>query len=183
MKLRKIKIEDLSLIMEWRMSPEVTKYMYTDPQLSIESQKMWYEKIMNNNKREKYWIIQLNGNKDVGLLSITNIDLVNKKASWAYYLGSMEARGKGLARVLECNINDYIFEVLNLNKLCCEVFEFNETVVKIHEKFGAKIEGKLVDHICKNGKYYNVICMANFKENWKKFKNKLEYQKITIESY
>ncbi len=37
--LRKISENDLEMIMKWRMMPEVTKYMYTDPQLTIDGQK------------------------------------------------------------------------------------------------------------------------------------------------
>lgn len=36
LELRKIKRDDLEMIMNWRMDPDVTKYMYTDPKLSIE---------------------------------------------------------------------------------------------------------------------------------------------------
>lgn len=182
-KLRKIKEEDLSMIMEWRMSPEVTKYMYTDPYLTSETQRNWYKEIMSNHPKEKYWIIELDNRIDVGLLSVTNIDYVNKRASWAYYLGNIEARGKGLARILECNIYDYIFETLDLNKLCCEVLEFNEGVVKIHKKYGAMIEGKFIEHIFKNGIYYNVICMATFKKDWEIKKKEIKYEKLLIEQY
>ena len=37
--LREIAEEDLELIMKWRMSEDVTKYMNTNPKLTIEDQK------------------------------------------------------------------------------------------------------------------------------------------------
>lgn len=43
--LRKIKENDLENIIEWRMMPQVTKYMYTDPILTLEEQKIWLAKI------------------------------------------------------------------------------------------------------------------------------------------
>lgn len=181
--LRKVLGSDLEMIMNWRMMPEVTMYMYTDPKLTIEMQQNWYSKIMKNQDKERYWIIQLDSGLDVGLISITNIDSINKKASWAYYLGNIEARGKGLARILECNICDYVFKNLDLNKLWCEVFEFNETVIQIHKKFGATVEGVLKDQIFKNGEYYNVVRMATFKKNWLMLKEQLDYEKLTIEDY
>lgn len=181
--LREIHEDDLVMIMNWRMLPKVTKYMYTDPDLSIEKQLDWYNSILQNKKREKYWIIQLESGVDVGLISINNIDYVNKQASWAYYLGEIEARGQGLARILECNIYDYVFDQLNLNKLWCEIFEFNETVINIHKKFGAIEEGKFKDHIFKEGKYLDVIRMATFKEKWLILREQTNYKKITIEDY
>ena len=47
-KARKIKEEDLEMIMNWRMSPEVTKYMTTDPKLTLDGQKKWLRKINEN---------------------------------------------------------------------------------------------------------------------------------------
>lgn len=181
--LRKIHEDDLELIMYWRMSPEVTNYMYTDPVLTIEDQIKWYKKVMENKEYEKYWIINLDRSIDLGLMSINHIDYQNKHASWAYYIASTEARGKGLGRVLECNIYDYVFDHLNLNKLWCEVFEFNDKVIKIHEKFGSKIEGKFYDHIYKNGTFYNVVRMAILKREWDKIKIEQQYDLLKIEDY
>ena len=179
-KLRRVTYDDLEKIMKWRMMPEVTSYMYTDPKLTIDSQIKWFNKISDNEKHEKYWIIQLDTGKDVGLISVNNIDYQNKTATWAYYLAELEARGKGLAKVLECNFNDYVFFNLQINKLWYEVLEFNEMVVRLHEKFGGKIEGRLIDQIYKNNKFHNVIRMATFKEDWKIIRNKINYTKISF---
>ncbi|MCM3683415.1 UDP-4-amino-4,6-dideoxy-N-acetyl-beta-L-altrosamine N-acetyltransferase [Mesobacillus subterraneus] len=181
--LRQVRESDLEMIMNWRMSPEVTKYMYTDPKLTIEDQQNWFKKINLNNDNEKYWIIELENGIPVGLMSVNNIDYRNQQASWAYYIASLEARGKGLGRILECNMYDYIFDTLGLNKLWCEVFEFNEKVIQIHEKFGSKIEGRLVDHIYKNGEFFNVIRMGIRRNEWEQLKGNMEYKKILIENY
>lgn len=179
-KLRKINIEDLGLIMQWRMSEDVSKYMYTSPTLTLDKQLEWFKSI-NNNPSMKHWIITIEDNLPVGVLSLTNIDFNHEKASWAYYLGDINARGKGLARILECNIYDYVFETLKLNKLCCEVFEFNKHVITLHQKFGAIIEGTLIDHIKKDGEFYNVVLMGIRKENWLKIKNNISYSHLDIE--
>ncbi|SHI21571.1 UDP-4-amino-4,6-dideoxy-N-acetyl-beta-L-altrosamine N-acetyltransferase [Clostridium intestinale] len=176
--LRKIKEEDLLKIMEWRMNPEVTKYMYTDPVLNLEKQKEWFDKI-SKDKASRYWIIEMDGTS-IGLLSISNIDNKNKKCYWAYYIADTSFRGRGIATLLECNIYDYVFNKLNLNKLCCEVFEFNDKVVSIHKKFGSEVEGILKEHIIKGNEKYNVVLMGITKDKWKLIKNKYNYEKIEI---
>ncbi|AYF55027.1 GNAT family acetyltransferase [Clostridium sp. K25] len=179
LKLKKILKEDLNLVAKWRMSEEVTKYMYTDPQITEESQLIWYHSILNDDK-VKYWIIEFKDVK-IGALCLNDIDYINKKCYWGYYIGDTSFRGKGIAKMLECNIYDYIFFKLNLNKLCTEVFSFNEKVVKIHEKYGSQIEGILKQHILKNGKYYDVVRMGMTKDRWQLVKNNIEYEKIYIE--
>lgn len=37
--LRKVTEGDLEQIMRWRMDPEITRYMNTDPKLTLEGQK------------------------------------------------------------------------------------------------------------------------------------------------
>lgn len=177
--LRKIQEKDLQKIMEWRALPEVTRYMYTDPKLTLEIQKEWYHKIMKS-KNGFYWIIEFD-DVSIGMLTINEIDEVNKKCSWGYYIGDISFRGKGIARILECNVYDYVFYELNLNKLCSEVFEFNGKVIAIHKKFGSEIEGILKDHIRKNNKFYNVVAMGITKQRWDSIKEQYEYEKILIE--
>ena len=40
--LREIREEDLELIMQWRMDPDITRYMNTDPKLTPEGQRKWF---------------------------------------------------------------------------------------------------------------------------------------------
>lgn len=161
---RHIKEDDLSIILSWRMSPEVTKYMYTDPVLTITDQKIWFNKISDDSTR-KDWIINIDS-LDVGLLSVTGIDRINRRCYWAYYLGLVEHRGKGIGRNVEMNVCHYVFEVLDMNKLCCEVLSFNSKVIQIHQKYGSAIEGVRKAHIYKNSVFYDIVEMAILKQDW-----------------
>jgi len=174
-----IQKSDLEQIIKWRMMPEITRYMYTDPILTLEIQEQWFSSLIGNDK-VKYWMIQIDRTK-IGVLNLSGIDYLNKRASWAYYIGDTSFRGKGIATILECNIYDYVFNVLNLNKLCCEVFTFNEKVISIHQKFGSVIEGTFKQHIYKNGKLYDIVSMAITKDKWNRIKNNFEYDKIVIQ--
>lgn len=177
--LRKILKGDLKEISKWRMMPEVSKYMYTDPVLTMDDQLKWYKKI-NNDKSSMYWKIIIDDDA-IGVLSLNNIDYTNKRCSWAYYIGNTSYRGRGIATTLECNIYNYVFNKLNLNKLCCEVFEFNGKVISIHEKFGSEVEGILKEHIIKNDKRYNVVVMGILKSKWDKIEKNYKYNSIFIE--
>jgi len=179
LKLRKIKTGDLELIMKWRMSPEVTSYMYTNPSLTIESQGLWLKGV-NQSQEVLYWIIEYD-NTPIGVMNICDIDKVNRKCSWAYYIGDTSFRGKGIATSLECNIYDYVFITLGFNKLCCEVFQSNDKVVKMHQKFGSLSEGLLRDHIIKDDLKYNVVTMGILKQDWDNSRENFKYDKIIIE--
>jgi UDP-4-amino-4,6-dideoxy-N-acetyl-beta-L-altrosamine N-acetyltransferase len=179
LKLINLREKDIYQIMEWRMLPEVTKYMYTDPKLTKESQIEWYKNISKSDNF-KYWIIEFQNNK-IGVLNLYDIDRHNKRCFWAYYIADSSYRGKGIGRNLECNIYDYVFHSLYFNKLCCDVLEENDKVVKIHQKFGSKIEGIFKQHIFKNDKFHNIVRMAILRKDWDSIRDQYKYDKIEIE--
>lgn len=179
LELVKIQASDLERIMEWRMNEEVTKYMYTDPQLTMEKQISWLSRI-SESKTDRYWIIRMD-DTPIGVLNLTEIDEKNRRCTWAYYIGDTSFRGRGIAKTLECNVYEYVFNVLGLNKLCCEVFTFNEKVISLHEKFGAEVEGTLKQHIYKNEVFYDIVTMGILKDKWNQIKDDFEFDTIHIE--
>lgn len=180
-RLRKITEADLEQVRLWRMLPDITRYMYTEPQISPEQQRAWFERISRSD-RDLVWIVELtDGNLPVGVLSLNDIDRVHSRCAWAYYLGSDQARGKSLGKLLECNIYDHVFLTMGLNRLWCEVLAFNDRVVKLHETFGSKVEGILRSHIIKHGEAHDVVRMAILRAEWLERREQLAYSSIDIE--
>ncbi len=168
-----IKEEDLELIRGWRNSEGVSKYMYTDQNISKEQQKKWFENQVKGSETNRYWIITYN-NEKVGLVSINNIDKQNNKCSWAFYIGIPDLKGGGVGSIVEYKVIEFVFSELKMNKLCCEVFAFNKGVIKLHGKFGFVEEGLLKQHIYKAGKYLDVYTFALFPEQWAEKKSYIE---------
>jgi UDP-4-amino-4,6-dideoxy-N-acetyl-beta-L-altrosamine N-acetyltransferase len=177
--LVKMEESDLKTMMHWRMLPEVTKYMFTDPELTMKMQIKWFDEI-NNDPTCKHWIINYNKN-NIGTVNLTNIDYQNSRCSWGYYIADTSLRGKGIGKLLEYNIFDFVFTELDLNKLISEVLAFNERVVTIKEKCGSKIEGVLRKHIKKGNIYHDVVVMAILREEWLDQRAGIDYEKISID--
>ena len=179
-KLLELRAQHIEKIRLWRMSKEVTNYMYTDPVMTPVEQKQWFERVRFD-KTKKFWVINVDG-LDVGLVSLYDIDRVNGRCFWAYYLADPSVRGKGVGGAIELNMLRYVFEEMNLNKLCCEVLSSNEKVVEIHKKFGSKVEGLFRKHICKNGVLLDVVRLGILKSEWlNEVKDKFVIPEIEIE--
>lgn len=65
-KCRKVQESDLERIMHCRMLPEITKYMKTNPVLTMEDQRIWFAKIRDEEKlsleegrKGFYWILEV----------------------------------------------------------------------------------------------------------------------------
>lgn len=105
---------------------------------------------------------------------MTNIDNNLSSCYWAFYLGDTSVRGAGIGAKVEYNVLSYVFDELSLNKLRCEVFEFNNNVIKMHEKFGFRREAFYREHCFKNKDWQNVIGLAMLKKEWETTKELLK---------
>lgn len=171
--------KDLQLVMGWRIRPDITKYMNTDPELTLEEQQRWYEHIKDD-PTQKYWLIHVDEIPS-GLMNIVNIDTVNGRCSWGYYIANLEVRSLYLALYLEWNLYDYVFETLGLHKLCNETFVLNAQVVRLHKLCGSKEDGIMREHICKNGQYYDVSVGSILAEEWLEKRKNLTYERFVFE--
>lgn len=162
--LREVEKKDIEQIRIWRNSKEVSQYMYTDNTISKQDQESWFNKI-STEKSSIYWIIEYD-EKPVGLASINNIDLNLSSCYWAFYLGDTSIRGAGIGAKVEFKVIEYVFEVLNLNKLRCEVFVHNDKVIRMHEKFGFRREAYYREHCIKNNVKLDAVGLALLKNDW-----------------
>lgn len=178
-RFRKIRESDLETIMDWRMRPYITEFMYTDPKLTIEDQKKWFEKILKE-KDTFYWIYEVDG-KAIGLSNITNWDKKNSIVHHGGYIAEKE--GRTLKNIVDANMNlmDYIFFVLDVNKAASEIMSNNVSQVQWMKRFGMTVEGISRQAIKKHDKYYDLYLMSILKKEWENIRKKIKYNKFEIE--
>ncbi|MBQ3455429.1 MAG: GNAT family N-acetyltransferase, partial [Synergistaceae bacterium] len=73
--MTRVREHDLDMIMDWRMRPYITRYMNTDPVLTREGQRKWFQHIQNS-EDQIHWVIRLEG-KPIGLINVVEIDRAN----------------------------------------------------------------------------------------------------------
>lgn len=172
-RLRPIQVEDLETIMRWRMKPEVTDYLYTDPELSLDIQEKWFTSL-EADKTVKYWIIEFEGIR-IGLIWLLNIDYINQKTEFGWFSGELSYRGEGIFKRVLVGICEYVFEEMKFNKIYCEVFASNSHVIQnIYLKCGLVVEGILHEEILKRDKWHDVLRMGMLRKGWDK--SNIEYR-------
>ncbi len=164
--------QDIELIRAWRNSPEVAQYMYTSEQITSAQQIAWFNRIQNDSSSQ-YWLIKYD-NKKVGFASLTGINHTLSSCYWAFYLGDTSIRGGGLGAKIEFNVLQYVFSVLKLNKLRCEVMIFNDKVIAMHEKFGFRREAYYRQHVKKDGVWQDVVGLAILKQEWESCRESMQ---------
>lgn len=176
--LRNIEESDLELIMKWRMAPDITKYMNTDPVLTLEGQKRWLAAI-SQNADVRYWLIEIEG-QPAGVINLTGLTNEDGKLGWAYYVGEKKLRSFKIALELELSLYEYALTVLGKASLTADVFSLNRGVIALHEYCGCDIVEERKGAVCKNGILYDVTYMVMTAQRWLEFRNSVEFDRINF---
>ncbi|MGG2084595.1 UDP-4-amino-4,6-dideoxy-N-acetyl-beta-L-altrosamine N-acetyltransferase [Lysinibacillus pakistanensis] len=170
----KLREKHLEQVLEWRTQEDVTKFMNTDIEKDMDKQREWYKKI-SNSKTDLYWIIEIKG-KHVGVISLNNIDYVNKRTSWGFYIGEKKYRLYG--GIIPPYFYNYVFSKFDLHKITAEVMEGNNNVIKLNLMHGYRMVGVYKDHIFKNDVYSDLNILELMREDWIKLN---KYQRYVCE--
>lgn len=176
--LREIRESDLETIMNWRMDPEITRYMNTNPKLTPEGQKKWLEAIRNNSD-VRYWMILVDG-QEAGVINLTGLDREDGVLGWAYYVGERRLRSLKTALSLEMSLYDYIFDTLHREALISDVFTLNQGVIRLHLLCGCEIVEEKKAHICKEDTFYDVTFLRMTRERWLQIREGKKYEPIAF---
>jgi UDP-4-amino-4,6-dideoxy-N-acetyl-beta-L-altrosamine N-acetyltransferase len=136
--------------------------MYTDHEIGLDEHLTWIKRL-EFDFRQIVFIVFVE-EVVIGVISINQLDRLNKKADWAFYLDEKSPPGLGAA--LEYAFINFSFDFLGLEKLNCEVIESNQSVIKLHKKFRFFEEGFRRMNIEKNGCRLGVYFLGLTKEEW-----------------
>lgn len=156
-----ISYSDLELILKWRNEQEIAQYFREYRILSFEQQKDWFLKINNEgNKSEYFFLIRtILENEPIGVCGLNYIQWINRTAQLSLYIGKdnlyIDNHGWSdeacqLLELFGCNN-------LNLNKIYCEVYDFDRKKIQLLNELDYKLEGRFEKHIYKNGSYYDSL--------------------------
>ena len=174
--LRLIRIDDMDIVRAWRNSEDVSQWMIGDHKVSEDEHRRWFTKMLTD-QTCRYWIVEVDG-VGVGVVSLNQIDTHHQRCSWTFYLAEPSVRGRGVGSVVEFLILEQAFTVMGLAKLSGEVLEFNAPVLGLHRKFGYLDEGRLVSHVVKGGKRFDVLLIAHFRERWFGMRNTMRAELV-----
>ncbi|MBO8160920.1 MAG: GNAT family N-acetyltransferase [Thermosipho sp. (in: Bacteria)] len=129
--------------------------------IQFEDLKNFSETRIVNMKRK----IVLNFMENSDVIGFVTFDMryFNKNAYITYYLVP-EERGKGKGKKMLSFAIDFAFNELNLERITAEVYEYNEKSLKLLEKLGFKIEGRIRKGKYHNGRYYDILIYGMLKE-------------------
>lgn len=154
---------ELLEILSIRNQPAVRRNMYTNHEIGAEEHMNWANALRNADDR-KFFSVE-NDESIVGVAGVSSINLIHKRADWAFYI-SADCQGRGIGSALEYQFISFVFAEFDVEKLNCEVIEFNDKVIAMHERFGFVREGFRRDHVIRDGKKFGAVMLGITKQEW-----------------
>ena len=159
-------------VRQWRNKEEIRKYMLSQHIITKEEHLNWIESLKDRNDW-KFWVVFID-EIPIGSIYLQSIDYKKLTSEWGFYIGEDNYRGCGMGVIIEYNLLEYFFKILNFNELYCLVLETNQSVLRMDKKFGFK-EIKKTKHI-QGKKYLEFILLKIIRKDW--FSSKKNIRKI-----
>lgn len=168
--LRAYKEEDIKLAAEFMNDKELQRFL--NPRIplpiSVWQEEEWIKaQKINENGTSNFAIEDIKTKQYIGGCGINEVNWLVRTADVGIWV-CKECWGKGYGTDAMKVLLKFIFENMNMNKVKLSTFSFNERAKKSYEKCGFKVEGILKDEVFKDGKYYDEILMAIFKDEFEK---------------
>ena len=112
-----------------------------------------------------HWIIRDKKLTPWGLITLTDISLINKRAE--ILVGLLPNSPLGLSTAAMLAVFQLYFRVMKFNKLISYVYDDNQYSLKSALHLGFKIEGKLMQHVMdqNSGEFFNLTMLSLFKND------------------
>ena len=177
-RLRAIEQKDLDDIVASTEEPETELDRYEDVinfPVSKEGDRDNLEALAKKDRTDGsfFWIVEdMQGNK-VGY--INTFDCEQRSGTFKYALVIKRPYwSRGYAREAIQMILRYYFREMRYQKVTVLIYSFNERSIRLHEKLGFKLEGRLRRMVYTNGNFYDELFYGMIVEEFDQIDNKID---------
>src|SRR6185312_2261295 len=160
--LRELERADVPAINRWRQDRQITAGLGAPHRhIGIEVDEQWFEQYLQRRGTDVRCAICAGGEREpIGVVSLTGIDPVHKRAELHIMLGDRAAHGHGIGTEATRAMLGHGFRDLNLHRIYLFVLDSNAAAQRMYEKAGFRHEGTMRDAAFKNGRYEDVHVMG-----------------------
>ncbi len=163
--LRPFSKADIPTLTRWINDPGIRDFIAAYLPQTEKQEEEWFNKLGSSDKNIVLGIETKDGTL-IGSMGVHEINWRDRVCSTGALIGEYEYWGKGYGTDAKMILLDYIFNRLNLHKVCSAVIEFNKRSLHYSLHCGYKIEGRKRKHIFCQGRYWTRIELGLFREDW-----------------
>ncbi len=128
--IRRLSVNDLPLVRQWRNHPDVRSYMFNQQVINTKEHQQWF--LDKSKDSTQHLLIYEDQGKPQGFLSFSIKE--NIEADWGFYKAPDAKKGSG--KILGKLGLDYAFKKIGIRKINAQVIDFNLASLKFHEQLG-----------------------------------------------
>jgi UDP-4-amino-4,6-dideoxy-N-acetyl-beta-L-altrosamine N-acetyltransferase len=162
--LERIMRADKSSLRAWRNDPAVSKWMYTNHEISEAEHNSWFDNMLTDESKV-YWKIVAD-DVAVGAVFLTGIALDTDGCEWGMYLADVDVRGKGVAQAACALSFRYAFTALGVSSVRCEAVAQNETAIGLYESVGYVRTGLKEGAVLRGNEMLSVVTLELTRDAW-----------------
>ena len=147
---------------EWINDEDITLYMEGRFPVGVTEQKVWYKKLLIDKTKKKLIVVD-KYLKNVGMVSLLNIDHKNQNAEIGIYIDTDE-QGKGYAKEAISMLLNFAFKELNMHKIYAFIYAINNSSRKLFETVGFFYEYTDAEAVYSNGKFVDICKYSIFRK-------------------
>lgn len=164
-KLAPLREEDSPILYEWLQDRELRLNSTGFEFISLRHHQKWFENIQVSKDRFNVGIRTIEEDRLVGLGHLFHINQVYRNAEFGIRF-PREELGKGYGTIAARLVCAHAFDDLNMHRLYFHLRGDNEAGVKLAEKIGFQIEGRLRQHGYHDGKYYDWLVLGMMRDEF-----------------
>lgn len=163
--LRPSRLSDAPVFCRWFKNPEVTRFLnrYENPPTLREERAYIREQLRKRDNAQ--WIIMTADKEMIGTVGLT-IYPAHRRALYGIFIGDPRYWGQGLGTEAGRLAVAFAFRRLRLHRIELRVFAYNIRGMKSYEKIGFRTEGRLRDHLYRDGAYHDEFVMGILRQEY-----------------
>ena len=160
--LRAVEKEDLQILKDWRNIPSFRKNFREFRELNNSNQDDWFLHLSGSSNDFMFIIDDIDKNISVGAGGLLYTNWIIRSADFSFYIGHEESYiDDNYSYDAAYLLIDYGFNVLNLNKLWMELYEYDHEKINFFtNNFNFKIDGKLRENCYYGGRYWDSLIIS-----------------------
>jgi len=160
--LRELAREDIPIVNRWRQDRDLVDGLGAPARyISEDVDQAWFEEYLRRRGSDVRCAVLIQGEPEpVGLVSLTGIDAVHRRAEIHLLIGRRDLHGRGVGTEATRLMLKHAFGDLNLHRVFLSVLAHNAAAIRVYEKCGFVREGIARESAYKRGKYEDMLQMA-----------------------
>jgi len=165
--LRHPQKESIDSYLAWMNDLDVLQYLLRVRPMGREEEEEWFANLSKRPDDLVFEIVPLEGGLPIGSCGLHRISSSNRSAELGIVIGDKSLWGKGYGREAMEILCRYGFDVLNLNRIGLNVYEYNVRGIRCYERVGFKHEGRRRAARFWKGKYWDILEMGLLESEWR----------------